>query len=284
VVKFRYIILLASICFSQTENLPSNNITNLGDNWYKTTGWVMIHDDMTIAQAKEKATIRALESIIEYYSGTEINTASLSIVAETNLRMDMDHFSQFTKTMSQGMILEKEILGEDRKIYGQDLIYAVTLKARVGKLKGLSDPFFKIEASLNRKWFQNGDEMIIQIKSTKDCYIYVLNILSDETVNSLLPNQYLTNNFLGKGESLRVPPKEGNITKFRVGLPEGSTQATEMILVLAIKSIEENKQKNFDLYMGNYQMALRDLMKFIMGFPRDQVEQVNLQYVIEEGG
>jgi len=39
---------------------------------------------------------------------------------------------------------------------------------------------------------------------------------------------------------------------------------------------------DFDRNIGNYQMALKELMVLIIGFPRDQVEQVHLQYVIEK--
>ena len=276
------LIMIASFCNGQSTQLPDVNVVNLGENWYKSTAWVTIHDDLTIAEARSQARTEALKNIIEYYCGTEINSTSLSIISETDMKMDMDHFSLFTNTMSRGIILEKEIIAEKRKLYAEDLVFVVTLKARAGKLDGASDPFFKIEASLNRQRFQNGDEMIIQINSSKDCYIYVLNILSDETVTALLPNQYIENNFLGKGQSLRVPPKEGSITKFRVGLPEGVPHATEMILVLAIKASDSNEQKTFDLNLGNYQMALKELMEFIIAFPRDQVEQVNLQYVIEQ--
>jgi hypothetical protein len=276
--------MIASFCNGQSAQLPDESIVNLGDSWFRTTAWVTIHDDLTIAEARQQATTKALKNIIEYYSGTEINSTSLSIVAETNLKMDMDHFSRFTSSMSRGMILEKEIITENRKFYGEDLFFVVTLKAKLGKLEGSSDPFFKVNASLNRQRFQNGDEMIVRINSSKDCYIYVLNILSDGTVTALLPNQYIENNFLGKGQSLRVPPKEGSITKFRVGLPEGTSHAAEMILVLAIKATDSNEQKTFDLNLGNYQMALKELMEFMMGFPRAQVEQVNLPYVIESSG
>jgi len=273
-------LIIAFPCHAQSDQLPDESIDNLGANWFRTTAWVTIHDDLTIAEARHQATTKALKNIIEYYSGTEINSTSLSIVAETDLKMDMDHFSRFTNTLSRGMILEKEIITENRKFFGDNLLFVVTLKARVGKLEGDDDPFFKIEASLNRQRFQNGDEMIIQINSSKDCYIYVLNILSDETATALLPNEYIEDNFLGKGQSLRVPPEEGNITKFRVSLPEGASQASEMILVLAIKATDSNEQKSFKLDLGSYQMALKELMEFIIGFPRDQVEQVNLHYVV----
>ena len=265
--------------FADDFSVPDENIKDLGKGWYEATAYVEYHEDITKAQAKEKAISRALKKIIEFYSGVEVSSTSLSILAETNLEMDLDHFSQLTSTMSSGMILEKEIL--EGKLIGSDF-YTVTLKAKVGKLEGENDPLFKLEADLNRESYQNGDEMIINISSSKDCYVYVFNILSDETVSALLPNQYLEKNYLAKGTSIRVPPEKGKITKFRVALPEGKTQATEMILVLGIKADKDTKSKDFDLNIGDYKMALTQLMEFIMGFPRERVEQVNLPYVIHK--
>ena len=274
----KYIFILFTFCFAQGIVVPDENIKDLGKGWYEATAWVEYHEDITKAQAKEKAISRALKNIIEFYSGVEVSSTSLSILAETNLEMDLDHFSQLTSTMSSGMILEKEIL--EGKLIGSDF-YTVTLKAKVGKLEGENDPLFKLEADLNRESYQNGDEMIINISSSKDCYVYVFNILSDETVSALLPNQYLEENYLAKGTSIRVPPEKGKITKFRVDLPEGKSQATEMILVLGIKADKDTKSKDFDLNIGDYKMALTQLMEFIMGFPRERVEQVNLPYVIQ---
>ena len=57
-----------------------------------------------------------------------------------------------------------------------------------------------------------------------------------------------------------------------------------MILVLGIKADKDTKSKDFDLNIGDYKMALTQLMEFIMGFPRDRVEQVNLPYVIQKKG
>ena len=47
---------------------------------------------------------------------------------------------------------------------------------------------------------------------------------------------------------------------------------------------KNTKSKDFDLNIGDYKMALTQLMEFIMGFPRDRVEQVNLPYVIQKKG
>ena len=118
--------------FAEDSSVPDENIKDLGKGWYEANAYVEYHEDITKTQAKEKAISRALKKIIEFYSGVEVSSTSLSILAETNHEMDLDHFSQLTSTMSSGMILEKEIL--EGKLIGSDF-YTVTLKAKVGKLE-----------------------------------------------------------------------------------------------------------------------------------------------------
>jgi len=274
------IILLQSFSYSQSSFLPDEAIIELGDGWYKTSAWVSIHDDMTMGQAREKAKVKALKNIVEYYCGVEVSSTSLSIVAESNLQIGIDHFSQITNTMSQGLILKKEIIEARQSLYNDESIYTVTLKAKTGKIAGERDPLFKIEANLNREQYQSGDDMVIDISSTKDCFIFVFNILSDESVISLLPNQYLKNNFIQKGSSIRLPPEEGIITRFRVGLAEDKSSSSELIMVIGIKAKEDMIAKDFEMAVGNYNLALNEIMEFVLRFHRDQIEQVNLHYTI----
>ena len=64
--------------FAEDFPVPEENIKKLGKDWYEATAWVEYHEDITKAQAKEKAISRALKNIIEPYSGMEISSTSLS--------------------------------------------------------------------------------------------------------------------------------------------------------------------------------------------------------------
>jgi hypothetical protein len=282
-MKYLTILFSVSLCFSTDLYFPDENLQKLGNDWFQITAWVDFHEDITQSKAKENATNLALKKIIEHYSGVHISSTAISILGETNNTIDIDHFSQIINSMTQGLILEKEILETGIKTINTTQIYCVTLKAKVGTLKGDDDPFFKLDAQLNRDHYQEGDEMVIDISTTKDCFIFVFNIYGDNTVSSLLPNQYNDNNFLQKGYSLQLPPKTGKITTLRVGLEPDKKQSTEMIMVLAVKPNESVKDKNFDFNMGNYTQTLNELMEFIMNFDRNQIEQVNLPYVVVSG-
>jgi len=262
--------------------LPNESVEDLGGDWYLASTWIVMQDDMTLSEVKEQATSKALKNIIEYYSGIEISSSSLSILAESNTQMSMDHFSEVSNTMSSGMILEKEVLEGKLDQYNNQFLYTTIIKARVGKLKGERDPLFIVTAKLNRDHYQDGDEMSILIKSSKRCYIYVFNVYSDGTVSTLIPNDFTQENLINTGGEMLLPPKDGKISKWRVGLPAGKKSATELIYILAIKADEGQSSTTFDLNLESYNLAIKELTKFIIDFPRDQIEQVTLTYVIED--
>ena len=51
----KYIFILFTFCFAQDITVPEENIKDLGKGWYEATAWVEYHEDITKAQAKEKA-------------------------------------------------------------------------------------------------------------------------------------------------------------------------------------------------------------------------------------
>ena len=283
-MKILYYILLSTYLLnadnSQQLNLSGPDVKKLGRDWYQANAFVDFHKDITQGQAEKSAVNLALKKIIEKHSGIEISSNSLSISAETNLEIQTDHFSQFINTMSKGIILEKEVLESSIvKLLDRD-VYSVRVKARVGELKGERDPLFKLEAKLNRDQYQSGDEMIIDIYSSKDCYVYIFNILADGTVGVLLPNEYIDDNFLKAGGMLILPSERDRKRgiKYKVGLLPDKKEDTEMIMILAIKS---GGKKDFKLDFGDRKLALKELQSWIIDFPRDMIEQVNRSYLIQ---
>jgi hypothetical protein len=272
------VVLLSNLIAQQ---LPDDSVQELGNDQYVASTWIVFHDNMTKSEAKEKATAKALKSIIEYYSGIEISSSSFSMIAESGRTIGIDHFAEVTNTLSKGMILEKEVIEGRVQPHGNQTLYVIKVRAKVGSLKGEKDPLFILDANLNRDIYQNGDEMVININSSKKCFVYVFNVYSDGTVATLIPNTYLPGNMIEAGGVLRIPPLNEKSIKFRVGIPEGVKSASELIYVLGIKNDEQLSSKTFDLNFDSYKMAIEKLTELVMEFPRDQIEQITLNYVIE---
>lgn len=286
-MKLSVNLQLLFICLNFSQNIEKAEISlpdivKLGKNWYEATAFVDFHKDITQAQAEQNAINNALAKIIEFHSGIEISSNSLSIVAETNLKIQTDHFSRLINTLSNGIILEKIIIESGiKKLIGNE-IYEVKLKAKVGELMGEPDPLFKLKADLNREVYQDGDYIVINVNSSKDCFVYIFNILSDGNVSVLLPNEYIKENFLKAGNSITVPSNEEQDRgiKYKVSLLPDKLEDTEMIMVLGIKSHDKRKN-DFALNLGNYKFALKELQYMLIDFPRDMIELENINYLIK---
>ena len=108
------IFILFSVNLSADEMRPK--IKNLGDGWYEiTTGIPVVN--ISPEEAKEKAIQRACQLAIEQFSGIEVSGRTTSIEVESNDNVTIDHFSKLTQQISNGIVLEKEILVEKNIVY-----------------------------------------------------------------------------------------------------------------------------------------------------------------------
>lgn len=250
-------------------------IIDMGNGWFNVTTSVFI-ENITPEEAKEKAISKACKMSIEYYSGVEVTGRSYLIQAESNEKILIDYFSQLTKQTSKGIILKKEILEERIETFGNSLQKVIILKVKVGKQKGEPDPYFKIVANLNKEYFKEGETLELSVIPSKDCYLTIFNITSDEHVLTIFPNKYRENNFV-KSDSVFSLPNDYEKSiglKYKLGLLPNKDEDTEIIKIIATK-----KPVNF-IIDDSFRNAFVALQNWLVTIPRNEIEEVDLQYYI----
>lgn len=289
------IILLCSLSYSSdkqavTHKQPDivsvyqsekDKIKDLGNGWFEVVGKAIIQN-ITPEEAEEQAIYNACKDAIQYYSGVEISQRTLDIQAASQEKIILDHFSSLSKQTSSGIILKKSIIHNKIVTDGKNLVKVVVLKVKVGKQKGEKDPYFNVTAQLNRDTFKEGEDLKLTVQSSKDCYISVLNICSDDSVYVLFPNQYRRNNFLKAGELFRLPNEDDRAMglSFPVRLYEGKDEDIEMIKILATKEdISLTASHHLSAY-GTYELALKKLLNWLIKIPHSEIEEIDLQYFI----
>jgi len=295
-IKKLFVLILLIVLFTSCtkSKLVSNNdnikiISNnekdkfleLGNDWFQITESVAI-ENITPEKAKEIAIQKACKRAIEFYSGIEISGRIINIQAENPNQILIDNFSSITQQTSQGIITEKEILKDEIISRENRLIKVVTIKVKVDKQKGEKDPSFQITTNLNREYFKDSEEMELSIKSSKDCYLTILNICSNDSVYVIFPNKFRSDNFIKSGELFQLPnPNDKKIgLYFPVNLLPNKNEDLEMIKVIATKQkIDFSSIYSFSAY-GTYQSTLMDLQKWLLKIPRNEIEEVDLQYFI----
>ncbi|TSA28288.1 DUF4384 domain-containing protein [bacterium] len=277
----KLLILFAILLFSNNI-ITCDNFTvlepivkDLGNNWFEVKTCAII-ENITPDQAKDIAISKAYDAAIEFFSGVNVSSRNIYIQAEEKGEIKIDHFSKLIKQTSLGIILEKELLDESIEIFGENIYKIVTMKIRVGKQTGESDFNFNLHAVLNKEYFKEGESLKISVTPSIDCYIIILNIMSDENVITIFPNEFRKENFVKANQEFILPNEEDRINgiSFELGLLPDREEDTEFIKIIASK-----KPINLSINT-NYKSAFESLQNWLVTIPLDEIAEVDLQYYI----
>ena len=258
--------------------------------WAQNVIWVSAEGTAPVtSNNRNKARKQALETAKQ----NAIVVALASGVTAETLLVNFRLSGSILGTIPYGKIVKKKIVDEGLvKVDGQDqdkqYLYRVRIKAGVVEQVGEEDPSFYLDTAINQSIFKNGDELKIQIRSTKKCYFAVFNILEDNKIIPLLPNDYFKKNYLATNEKFVFPGKAHRKKgfKIRVHLPESKTVVTESIYILALLhpfALDLNEVKKDDHRMINDQKALiKELIRKVVGIPVKSRAEALMQYEIRK--
>jgi hypothetical protein len=215
----------------------------------------------------------------------------VNILAET-LVINFQTSGDIIRAIPYGRVVEKEIVEEgvdELRVAGKSapsLMYRVKMKVKVAKEKGSPDPYFKLEATLNRDVFNERDEMVIKVQPQRDCHLNIFCILEDERVFILLPNRYRANNFIRANETFNFPDESDKKAgmNLRVHTLPGEKSAHESIYIVCLKqplSFDTAKFEEgiYGLYAGKTAF-LNELIKEIIEIPLSERAERFIRYEI----
>lgn len=219
------------------------------------TGEAYLEGNMTADEAKNLCISRAKAKAVDEVAGTSVQREVLIV--------NYIKTADFIYAHADARIKEYKILKWDSESIQktQDssplTMFRVHLKALVSvDNEGSSD--FTVKITLNEDIFRDGDEMIISIKPTQDCYLTVFNLLTNEKEKLivLVPSKYQESRFVKKGKTYIIPDKEiDRQVKLKMYNTSNMTAANEAILVVATL-------KDIDLLDGDFATAdLNDQQK-----------------------
>jgi hypothetical protein len=215
----------------------------------------------------------------------------VNILAET-LVINFQTSGDIIRAVPYGRVAEKEIMEEgvdELRVVGKStpsLMYRVKMKVKVAKEKGSADPYFKLEATLNREVFNENDEMVIKVQPQRDCHLNIFCILEDEKVFILLPNRYRINNFIRANETFSFPDESDRKAgmNLRVHTLPGEKSTHESIYIICLKqplSFDTAKFEEgiYGLYAGKTAF-LNELIKEIIEVPLSERAERFIKYEI----
>jgi len=251
--RLTFCLLLIMLCISTA--LAQSDIQII-----EKEGEAVLGDDMTPAQAKALALNNARRSAIEQASGVIVHGSS--VVYNFQLVSDL------VASATRGVIIKEEILADDIKKEGKQIVYYTKIKAHVKTLENRERSSLKIlKADVNRYGsnpasaaivFQDNDEIQIRAKANSDAYIHVFNISQDGWVTKLYPNEYFKAEITSPETEFIFPnEKQRDLgLKLKVRTPKNLSRAIETMLIVATK---EKTDFLSDKKAG--EVTITDLMK-----------------------
>ena len=254
--------------------------------------------DKTPDQARKKALESARSEAIKQAVGVKITEETFRNVTEvltgksaTEFR---DVFSSFNKSSSHGKIIQEDVKYE-QKFEGEIPIYIARLKASVIEEEGKPDPAFQVKIVLERMdLYDRGgdrsknDELKFKLWVSQNAYLYLFTITANDSVQLLLPNKYILDNYfaIDRNEQEFYKKMQQLKMRFVVGLPQDKEESEEGLLLVALKNKIDFTSGNFSAdgegVIPTYKAALTDIMQWLVQIPLSERAEIFEIYTIKK--
>ncbi len=264
------IIIITSSIFAQEVKTVTASGSCLGVN-------------ISSEQAKKMALDNARADAIKNAIGTKVTEEVFRSVSEVqtlnNVNEFNDVFKKFTRSSAYGKIIEETVTYETKLENGYPL-YIANIEAKVVEEIGEVDPNFKAEIILPktkytaRKDINTSDKMEFKLWASEDCYLYLFNVMSNDSVYLILPNEIIKDNSYKTEKNIQGYQKLLSAMRFSVGLPEGKDYALEGLLLIALKDKIDFKSQLIEQtgngMIATYKSALTEIMKWLVTIPQNR--------------
>ncbi|GAB1443683.1 DUF4384 domain-containing protein [Ignavibacteriales bacterium] len=266
--------------------------------WERGYGSVRVLN-ITPEEARSRALELARTDAIQKAVGVIISEGVLSYQTETSFGESNDYFSSFTKFANQntsGKITSEKIVTDRIDNSDGSLSCIIELDAFVENESGVPDPNFNLDIIMEKQVYlyrsgsNKGDPLEFKLRASKDCYIYLFSLSASDSVQMLIPNQYMQNNRYVAGSSDQEYEKDARKMdlKFTVTLPRGVERAYEALYVVALKEkIDPVANNNSSLFRNQSTgaiLALTELNKWLIRVPANIRTQNMTKYEIRKFG
>ncbi len=228
-------------------------------------------------EARSQAIRKARLDAIEKLCGVDIQSASL--VKDFMLSGDFVSSASYGQITSEKILKEEVITKQEQINQPPTLIYQIEMEIAVQCESGQPDPSFRLNLQTNKMTFVNGEELILKVQSTSDCYITILNYAADEKVSVLMPSSIFPDNFIPAQQPIEIPsqPQRLQGIHLRMQTLGGQEKSSEIIQVIATKQkidFLENLETKEDIGEGlNLSIAIDRLLRWITSIPVQQRTQ-----------
>jgi hypothetical protein len=254
------------------------------------TGWLTVEGSADFtgvdeANARIRATEEAHREAIYQTLAQDISLEDLFV----NLRLSGPIMGAIPcgRVTASKIIRESVVSATDAQTGRTQSEYKVKIQAQISECQDPPAAGFQLEASLNKAMFVDGDPVVLTLTASKDCYYYVFNILEDERVLRLVPNQLNSHNRLTAGKPHLFPSAVDKRQGVRpiAHTPPKVSKTTEAIYVLGLRQPVDFSDLGlqeglFGLYDG-HTAFIKALVRVVATIPLGERAEQLIRYQIK---
>ena len=240
--------------------------------------------NITFEEGQKMALDNARAEAIKKTVGVNISEETFRRVSETMVGDQVelfDAFSKLSKSTSYGRIIKEEIVDSKTEVVDNLPVYKVKIKAEVIAEEGKPDPDFTVEIIMDKDVFfdrgpDGSDEISFDIWASQDCYIYLFNLMANDSIQLILPNNYIKDNFYSVQSETQVfmdDIRSYGMT-FPVKLSPGRKQVLEAFYIVALKDKIPFETDRYategDGVIPTYRAAFTEMQNWLVNIPIDR--------------
>lgn len=275
------ILFLVLVIFC--EVLPQESV------WVKAIGECYAVN-ITNEEARQIALENAERDAIRKVVGIKITSEHFDRVSE-NREGICELYSRISRSTLSGRIVAVRILNSNWQDVGGIPKFTVGIEAEVVKEEGTPDHDFVVRIRTDKEiYYEDGskgrDELKFKIDASKDSYIYVFNIMSNDSVQLILPNPYIRDNEYKLSREVQFFEELFERIALKVKVPENRASSIEALYVVALKNksdILNNPEWKDKIATGNSTVgALYDIQDWLIKIPVDERTENIVSYEIRK--
>jgi len=256
-----------------------------GCTWVAATGSVRFGDQDTKHQAFAQAIAEARHKAMNALLGVRIHHNFMDFQSENTLRGEFVLTEKLLRVTQLGRAIKENVLRVGP--VDDPGCLACRIEAQIQTClvpeKEKSDKDFRVNVQINRSSYQNGDEVLITVTSTRDSYLYIYNVDMDFRAALIAPNKYVPSVRVKAGETWVYPSDDLRAKGVRAmaHLPPGSSVSAETIRVIASKAALPNSLMSLTQQRQNGQPPFLEFMRALLAMEVEWVEDVQAFTILQ---
>lgn len=256
---------------------------------------IVVSRNMTLEDARRAGIDEALAEAVRQVVGTKVD-ATQQRIANEGLE---DRFLSVALSSAAGRVVDYKVMAEGLVSVpdadGRPVTrYRGRVSAMVAEESGRADPGFTVGLSMNRPSFMvnkagDGEEMIATVTSSRDAWV-TLFVVTEDTVDVILPNAYARENRITSAAPLQFPSARQRAMSMNLtaSLPAGRDAAREMIVAVATKTqvpfgAGPTRASADRRVVPTVQGTINDFQQWLVRIPLDERAVAYAAYEIRRG-